>query len=78
MQGFTWYLSVTVDEFLKYFKHIKELKFEDEPNYEYLHQIFNERLAKEEAVSKITFDWLDNKVHFIIILDSKYRTGTGM
>ena len=51
-------------------QYIKGLKFEEEPNYEYLHGLFKEQLAKEEVESKILMDWAIK----VVIFNIKIRT----
>ena len=44
-------------EFLKYFQHIRGLKFEQKPDYKYLRQIFNDLFYSVECNSEAIFDW---------------------
>ena len=49
------------EEFLKYFKHCDELKFEDEPDYEYLISLFQNMIDKYCDDCYYDFDWQKNK-----------------
>ena len=49
------------DEFIDYLKYVKKLGFEQEPDYEYLTNLFISILSKNEIKKNITFFWLKQK-----------------
>jgi len=55
-----------VGEFKKYFKYIRELKFDQDPEYDFLRGIFAKRLSK---LGEAVFDW---KPKYVVIV-SNYR-----
>ena len=44
-------------EFLQYMIYIKGLKFEDEPNYDFLINLFTKLNSKDSSKKKFAFDW---------------------
>ena len=50
------------EEFLLYFKHCDSLKFEDEPNYEYLISLFKTMINKYCIDCLYDYDWKKNKI----------------
>jgi len=49
------------NEFVKYMKYVKNLEFEQEPNYQYLNNLFISILSKNEFKKDIKFFWLEEK-----------------
>ena len=49
-------------EMKEYFKHVKNLKFQEKPNYEYLRNLFKKILANEGVVNyeNINFSWVNS------------------
>ena len=46
------------DLFISYFKHVKELKFTDKPDYDYLRSLFkNEAASKNYNLEEHCFEW---------------------
>ena len=45
-------------EFIQYLKNVKNLDFEQEPNYQYLIGLFKSLLSKNEMKKNITFFWI--------------------
>ena len=50
------------EEFLLYFKHSDSLKFEDEPNYDYLISLFKEMINKYCIDCLYDYDWKKNTI----------------
>ena len=48
-------------EFVDYIKYVKNLEFEQEPNYQYLNDLFISILSKDEFKRNISFFWLKQK-----------------
>ena len=46
-------------QFLKYMKYCRNLSFEQEPNYEYLKNLFNDILQKNNLTNDLLFSWVD-------------------
>ncbi|KAF7684296.1 Casein kinase I like protein 2 [Astathelohania contejeani] len=46
--------------FIKYFKYVRELGFEENPNYEYLKDLLNEILEKKGLKDDMQYDWVNN------------------
>lgn len=46
------------EAFVKYMKYCKELKFEEEPDYKYLRELFRSVMADKKYVYDYKFDWL--------------------
>ena len=50
------------EEIIEYLKYTKNLKFEQNPDYSYLHSLFNKLLCKKSLnYRKLTFSWIDPK-----------------
>ncbi len=49
------------DEFVHYMKYVKQLGFEQEPNYEYLNSLFVSILSKNAINKNLTFFWIKQK-----------------
>ena len=49
------------NEFVYFMKHVKQLKFEEEPNYKYLRGLFIEFLSRIEMKVAIRFFWIKTK-----------------
>ena len=49
------------NEFVNYMKYVKNLEFEEEPNYEYLTDLFISILSKNEFKRNIKFFWMEEK-----------------
>ena len=49
------------NEFIDYMKYVKKLEFEQEPNYEYLNDLFISILSKNEIKRNISFFWIEQK-----------------
>jgi len=45
-------------EFISYFKYVKNLKFEEEPNYQYLNDLFLSVLSKNQMINDLHFFWI--------------------
>ena len=51
------------EEFKEFIKYSKKLIFEENPNYSYLHSLFNKILLKNNLdYRKMTFSWIDPKI----------------
>ena len=48
-------------EFLKYFQHVRTLKFEQKPNYKYLKRLFSDLYNEQQTTSPSVFDWTTSK-----------------
>jgi len=44
-------------EFVKYFQHVRGLKFEQKPDYSYLRRLLKELFYKKESEGETLFDW---------------------
>lgn len=44
--------------FVKYFEHLRKLKFEDKPNYGYLRAIFKDMAKKFKIEIDYVWDWI--------------------
>lgn len=51
-------LSFSPEEFQRYFDHVRNLKFEEKPDYQLLRDIFNSRMGKEGWRYDNKYDWL--------------------
>ena len=51
------YLTYNKDEFSSYFNYIRELQFDEKPDYQYLRDLFRKMLMKNEYVYDLNFDW---------------------
>ena len=49
-----------IDEFREYFKYFRELQFTEEPNYNYLFELFNNAMKKNNIINDFKFDWCQN------------------
>ena len=50
------------EEIVEYVKYTKNMKFEQNPDYSYLHSLFNKLLSKKSLnLRKLTFSWIDPK-----------------
>jgi serine/threonine protein kinase len=47
--------------FLKYMKYCRSLKFEEQPDYEWLRSLFREQFDKEGFTKDWIFDWVDRR-----------------
>ncbi len=54
--------NAPIVEFLKYFEHVKELKFQERPNYSYLRSLFRDLFYSSEPGESPAFDWTANHV----------------
>ena len=58
MQRISRYCSFIIsDEFALYLKYVKELGFEENPNYDNLRKLFKDLLNKTGEVNDCIFDW---------------------
>ena len=46
------------DEFAKYLTYARHLKFEEQPDYDYLIKLFNTVMKKQHLVDDGIFDWM--------------------
>ena len=46
------------EEFISYMKYVKHLEFEEEPNYQYLYNLFLSVLSKNELKNDLNFFWI--------------------
>ena len=46
------------EEFISYMKYVKHLEFEEEPNYQYLYNLFLSVLTKNELINDLNFFWM--------------------
>jgi len=61
VQRLSWYfLSNNQDEFALYLKYVKDLSFEENPNYDNLRKLFKDLLNKMGEVNDHNFDWKNN------------------
>lgn len=51
-------LTASPEEFQRYFDHVRNLKFEEKPDYQLLRDIFKSRMEKEEWEYDNKYDWL--------------------
>ena len=49
-----------IDEFREYFKYVRDLQFNEEPNYELLFGLFNNAMKKCKIKNDFKFDWIPN------------------
>ena len=55
------------EEIVEYMKYTKNLKFEQNPDYSYLHSLFNKLLSKKTPnYRKLTFSWIDPKNKYLL------------
>ena len=50
-----------IDEFREYFKYVRELQFNEEPNYELLFGLLNNAMKKNKIKNDFKFDWCLNE-----------------
>ena len=55
--------SLLSDEFALYLKYVKELGFEESPNYDNLRKLFKDLLNKTGEVNDCIFDWKTSNNH---------------
>ena len=48
------------EEFIKYIKYCRNLEFEEDPNYNYLRNLFTSILIKNEQINDLNFFWIIN------------------
>ena len=48
-------------EFMRYLTYVKKLEFEQDPNYNYMRQLFLEVLNKNNFINDLMFSWILNK-----------------
>jgi len=48
----------TADEFAKYLTYARHLKFEEQPDYDYLIKLFNSVMKKQHLVDDGVYDWM--------------------
>ena len=48
-------------EFVEYIKYVRELKFEEKPDYNYIQGLFISVLSKNELRNDLMFSWIINK-----------------
>ncbi len=48
-------------EFLNYYKYCKNLKFEEDPDYEYLRNVFRSILISKQEIYDYKFSWITNR-----------------
>jgi casein kinase I family protein HRR25 len=65
-------------EFCEYIKYVKKLKFHEDPNYNYIKNLFINALTKLDSKNDLNFSWLTNEekrisYNNIIIQDNKKR-----
>ena len=53
-------ILLCLDEFALYLKYVKELGFEENPNYDNLRKLFKDLLNKMGEVNDSNFDWKMN------------------
>lgn len=53
-------------EYKKYMQYVRGLNFTQDPDYDYLLDLFRRRIATEEAKDKISFDWMAKAVKTIL------------
>jgi len=49
--------SETPEQFFKYMKYVKQLKFRDTPDYNYLRQLFIDRMQENKFEHDYIYDW---------------------
>ena len=49
-----------IGEFREYFKYVRDLQFTEEPNYNYLLDLFNNAMKKNNIKNDFKFDWCQN------------------
>jgi serine/threonine protein kinase len=49
-----------INEFMAYFKYVRELQFTEEPNYNYLLGLLNNAMKKNNIKNDFKFDWCTN------------------
>ena len=54
---FLIYLIYSSAEFVSYFEHVKSLRFEDRPDYDYLKRLFRELFFRKGFSYDNMFDW---------------------
>ena len=59
-----------VGEFEKYFKAVRELKFEQKPDYQCLRKLFKDLYLKKELSTDFMFDW--TRKHVLSIYNCNY------
>lgn len=60
-------MCIIVLELAEYFKYVRHLNFNENPNYNYLRNIFTTALQKHRFIYDQNYDWMERKksVHFI-------------
>ncbi len=56
------YFSYIIDEFLIYFNYVRELQFDEKPNYSYLKDLFTKLFLKNQYTLDYKYDWSIKKV----------------
>ena len=56
------------EEFIYYFKYVRELQFTDNPDYSYLKEMFSKLFSRNTYVNDFVFDW-NNKASSDTVLD---------
>ena len=51
-------------EFCEYMKYVKNLQFEEKPNYNYLRKLFLDIIEKNQFKNDFKFSWLTNKYNY--------------
>lgn len=49
--------NLSVGEFKSYFEHVRSLRFEDRPDYDYLKRLFRELFCRKGFSYDNMFDW---------------------
>lgn len=47
-----------LEEFVQFFKYVRELQFEEKPDYQFIKDLFKKLLIKNEWYNDFNFDWL--------------------
>ncbi len=47
-----------IDEFILYFKYVRELQFDEKPDYQYLKDLFKNLAVKLKLYNDFMFDWV--------------------
>ena len=50
---------IIIDEFLKYFRYVRELEFTQNPDYNYLRDSFNDFIRKEIKIKQLSLNWIN-------------------
>lgn len=54
-----------LEEFIFYFKYVRELQFDEKPDYQYLRDLFKKLLSRNDLYNDFVFDWCIPKVIYI-------------